>query len=116
MKKIKKQETVQSWIPLEEILDNGIIKTKKGYVKILKVIPINYNLKSNLEKQAILNAYKIFLKTCNFDIQILIQSSKENLEKNILNIQENVQKKENKYLEKIAKNYIEYINEINSNK
>ena len=116
MKKIKKQETVQSWIPLEEILDNGIIKTKKGYVKILKVIPINYNLKSNLEKQAILNAYKIFLKTCNFDIQILIQSSKENLEKNIFNIQKNIQKKGNKYLKKISENYIEYINEINSNK
>ena len=69
-----------------------------------------------MEKQAILNSYKIFLKTCNFDIQILIQSSKENLEKNILKIQENIQKKENKYLKNISKNYIEYINKINSNK
>ncbi len=116
MKKIKKQETTQSWIPLEEILENGMIRTKQAYIKILKVIPINYNLKSDLEKQAILNSYKIFLKTCNFDIQILIQSSKENLEKNIFKIQENIQKKENKYLEKIAENYIEYINQINSNK
>jgi len=116
VKKIKKQETTQSWIPLEEILENGMIRTKQAYIKILKVIPINYNLKSDLEKQSILNSYKIFLKTCNFDIQILIQSSKENLEKNIFKIQENIQKKENKYLEKIAENYIEYINQINSNK
>lgn len=116
VKKIKKQETTQSWIPLEEILENGMVRTKKAYIKILKVVPINYNLKSDLEKQAILNSYQIFLKTCNFDIQILIQSSKENLEKNIFKIQENIQKKENKYLEKIAENYIEYINQINSNK
>ena len=68
------------------------------YIKILKIIPINYNLKSDLEKEAILNSYKIFLKTCNLNIQILIQSSKENLEKNILNIQKNIQKKENKFL------------------
>ncbi|MFR2197219.1 MAG: hypothetical protein ACLS5Y_06695 [Clostridia bacterium] len=49
----------------------------------MKVNPINFNLKSNLEKDAIFKFYKIFLKTCNFDIQILIQSSKENLDKNI---------------------------------
>lgn len=118
MKKIKKQQisSTQNWIPIEEIRNNGIVKTKNKYIKILKVTPINYNLKSDLEKQAILNSYKIFLKTCHFDIQILIQSSKENLEKNIFNIQKNIQKKENKYLEKISQNYIKYIYEINSNK
>lgn len=92
------------------------MKTDKQYIKILKVAPINYNLKSDLEKQAILNSYKIFLKTCNFDIQILIQSSKENLEKNIFNIRKNIQKKEYRYLEKISENYIEYINKINLSK
>ncbi len=116
MKKIKKQSTTQSWIPIERILNNGMIQTKTKYIKILKVSPINYNLKSDLEKQAILNSYKVFLKTCNFDIQILIQSSKENLEKNISNIQKNVKKKENRYLAKISEDYIEYINQINISK
>ena len=91
-----------------------MIKTRTQYIKILKVMPINYNLKSDLEKQAILNSYKIFLKTCDFNIQILIQSSKENLEKNIFNIHKNIQKKENRYLEKISENYINYINKINT--
>ena len=86
------------------------------YVKILKIIPINYNLKSDLEKEAILNSYKIFLKTCNFNIQILIQSSKENLEKNILNIQKNIQKKENKFLKNISSEYIKYIQNMNLTK
>ena len=116
MKKIKKQSTTQSWIPIERILNNGLIQIKSKYIKILKVSPINYNLKSDLEKQAILNSYKVFLKTCNFDIQILIQSSKENLEKNISNIQKNVKKKENLYLAKLAEDYIEYINQINISK
>ena len=75
MKKIK---TVQQWIPIENIYENGIIKTNKNkYVKILKINPINYNLKSDLEKKTILNSYKIFLKTCNFNIQILVQSNKD---------------------------------------
>ena len=86
------------------------------YIKILKIIPINYNLKSDLEKEAILNSYKIFLKTCNFNIQILIQSSKENLDKNILNIQKNIQKKENKFLKNISNEYIKYIQNMNLTK
>ena len=116
MKKIK-EKTIQQWIPTDYILENGIIKLKNNkYIKILKIIPINYNLKSDLEKATILNSYKTFLKTCPFQMQILIQSSKENLEKNIFNIQKNIQKKENKKLKKIANKYIEYINKINSNK
>ena len=35
----------------------GRNNTYKKYIKILKIIPINYNLKSDLEKEAILNSY-----------------------------------------------------------
>ena len=113
MKKIK-NISIQNWIPVEKILEDGIIKLEKNkYVKIIKVYPINYNLKSELEKKSILNSYKIFLKTCNFNIQILIQSNKEDLSQNIFNIKRNIQKKENKYLRKIGENYIDYIQEMN---
>ena len=113
MKEIKKI-TVQEWLPIEAIYNDGIIKLKNNkLIKIIKINPINYNLKSDLEKEAILNSYKIFLKTCNFNIQILIQSNKEDLSQHILNIKKNISKKENKYLEEISQNYIEYINKIN---
>lgn len=70
--------SVQDWLPFEKILENGIIKLKdNSYVKIMKITPVNFNLKSSLEKEAILNSYKIFLQTIEFDIQILIQSNKD---------------------------------------
>lgn len=113
----QKKLTAQDWVPIEKILTNGIIKLKNDkYIKIIKIIPINFNLKSNLEKEAILNSYKIFLKTCNFDIQILIQSNKEDLQKNINNIEENLKKENKDFLNKIGKEYIEFINNINSAK
>lgn len=106
---------VQQWLPIEKIYNNGIIKLKKNkFIKILKINPINFNLKSDLEKNAILNSYKTFLKTCNFDIQILIQSNKENLKNHISNIGNNIQKKDNNYLKQIAEDYIKYIKKINS--
>ena len=105
--------TVQEWLPYDKIFENGIIKLKNNsYVKIIKVNPINFNLKSNLEKESILNSYKIFLKTCKFNIQILIQSNKEDLTSHISNL-ENINKKEIEKIKNIKNNYIEFIQEIN---
>ena len=116
MKKVK-NISAQEWLPINYIYSNGIIKINKNkYIKILKIIPINYNLKSDLEKKTILNSYKIFLKTCNFNIQILIQSNKVDLTQNILNIQKNIQEKENSNLEDLSKDYIQFIKKFNNSK
>ena len=116
MKK-KKTNSVQEWLPFERILENGIIQKKnKAYVKIIKVIPINFNLKSNLEKEAILNSYKLFLKTCQFDIQILIQSNKEDLSHIISKIKAKNKIENNEKLLKISENYIHFIQKLNQEK
>lgn len=81
----------------------------------MKVIPINFNLKSEMEKEAILNSYKIFLKTYNSDIQILIQSKKEDLSKHVSCV-ESQKNNENEKIKMIAQNYIEYIIELNKKK
>ena len=106
--------SIQNWLPFEEILKKGIIKLKDNYY--VKIIPINYNLKSELEKEAILNSYKIFLKTCNFNIQILIQSNKEDLSKHISNIKKQIKKEKNSELIHISNNYINFIQKTNQEK
>ncbi len=112
-----KEKTVQEWIPIKQILKDGIIEIENNiYIKLLEVTPINYNLKSDLEKEAILNSFKIFFRTCQFDIQILIQSNKEDLTHHISKIKKYVSKKENKYLKNISENYIQYISNLNNNK
>ena len=108
--------STQEWISASNILDNGIIECKEKYVKIVKVFPINYELKSSLEKQAILNSYKLFLKSCEFNIQILIKSRKENIKKHIKKLQEEAKKEENKILSKLYENYIKYIETLNEKK
>ena len=111
---MKKLNSVQKWLPLKKILNNGIIMLKDfSYIKILKITPINYNLKSNLEKEAILNSYKIFLKTCNFDIQIFIQSIKKDLSNHILNLKKQNQNK-NSLIQELSEKYIDYIQDINN--
>ena len=48
--------SVQEWIQIDKIINNGIIKIKNNnYIKLIKVYPINFNLKSEFEKETILN-------------------------------------------------------------
>ena len=112
--KLKNNQTTQEWLPFEDIYENGLIFYQNSFIKILKINPINYDLKSNLEKESILNSYKNFLKTCDFDLQILIQSKKEDISKTISQI-----KKINETSEKIREiqeNYIQYISQMNKEK
>ena len=88
--KVEQINSVQEWLPFEKILDKGIIKMKdSSYIKILSISPINYILKSTLEKEAILNSYKNIFKSCNFNLQILIQSKKEDLTQHLNELRKN---------------------------
>lgn len=108
--KAKNIQSVQEWLPITQILENGIIKLKENnYIKIIKVIPINYNLKSDLEKEAILNSYKTFLKTCNFDMQIIIQSNKADLSEHIKKVEQITKQQNNKNLKLLSESYIQFI-------
>ena len=82
--KFEQIHSVQEFLQFESILDSGIIKMKdSSYTLIMKVEPINYNLRSELEKSSILNSYKLLFQNINFNIQILILSKQEDLEEHI---------------------------------
>ena len=45
--KEKNNISTQNWLNIEQILENGIIKTKENkYLKILRIKPVNFSLKS----------------------------------------------------------------------
>ena len=105
----RKINSIQSWFCIDDILENGTIITKENSrVKILKVEPINFFLRSEMEKEVILNSYKNIFKSINFDIQIIIQSTKEDLSSNI-----NYIKSKEISNKKLLNQYIEYIESLN---
>lgn len=81
----------------DEILENGIIKTKDNYIKLIEILPINFYFKSESEQEIILENFKNLFKSLKFDIQIYVYSQKEEIE-NIFN-QENKSQKENEVQE-----------------
>lgn len=112
----KKINSIQEWFCIDDILEDGTIITKENSrVKSLKVEPINFFLRSEMEKEVILNSYKNIFKSINFDIQIIIQSTKEDLSSNINYIK--FKNEESLNIEssraKLLNNYIEYIESLN---
>lgn len=92
-----KNKYTKSWIMYDEILENGIIKTKDNYIKLIEILPINFYFKSESEQEIILENFKNLFKSLKFDIQIYVYSQKEEIE-NIFN-QENKSQKENEVQE-----------------
>lgn len=108
--KIKTINLFTDWLKIEIIYEDGIIKNiQKEYIYILKIIPINFNLKSEIEKEVILNNYKKIFSNLEIEIQIFIKNKKINLEKNKKYILEN-----NNSI--ISKKYINYLEKLNNNK
>ena len=107
-------------MPIKEFYNNGIIKLKNNiFIKIIKINPINYDLKSDFEKRAILNSYKAFLKNCNFDIQIIIKSKQEDISKNIKEIEKQKETEKNLnniFMVNIFDSYINFIKNKNREK
>lgn len=112
----KKTKSIQDWLPIQQVQKAGTILLKNHHmVKILKISSINFSLKTEFEKETILNSYKILLKTCNFPFQIVIHSTKEDLtnqEKEIHRLNE----EENEKNKKIAEDYLRYLKQLNNSK
>lgn len=111
--KKNKFNDVYEWIPIKNFDEDIFLKTGE-VVKILEVKPINFALKSHLEQTAILESYKNFLKQCNFDIQIVVQTYKTNVDEHVDNIEK--YSYGNKILSNMKESYIELVKSLISNR
>lgn len=104
------EESFQEWLNIKAIDENKIILNSGETITVLKVLPINFKLKSQLEQNAILNSYKLFLKNLNSEIQILVSSKKTDVSNHLDKILKNT--KENSPIYEMSKDYIDLINNI----
>lgn len=103
------RKAIKTWFQIKNI-SNGIIELKDGqFCKVIEVYPINFSLKSKAEQEGILYGYKNFLNACNFNIQILVQSKKGNLDSHISKIEKSVKFEKSEKLINLVDEYINMI-------
>ena len=110
--KPKQGPSTVSYLDISEIRDDMVI-LKDGTVRaVLMVSSINFALKSAEEQEAIVQAYMTFLNSLEFNVQIVIQSRKMNID-NYLNSLSDYQKKtENELLRTQISDYRTFVSEL----
>lgn len=67
-------------------IEDSCIETKQKKIYLIEIMPINFLLKSLREQEIILDAYKSFLKQCNFDMQIFVQTTNVDMREHLIEI------------------------------
>lgn len=110
-----KAESTQEFIPIEEVRD-GVIRLKDGGMRaVLLCSSINFSLKSEDEKTAIILQFQDFLNSIDFSIQIFVQSRKFDI-RPYLALLENQKKVQMNNLMKIQiAEYIDFVRNFSEN-
>ncbi len=102
-------KATQDFVPIKEV-KNGTVILKDGSMRsILMVSSINFGLKSNDEKTAIISAFQNFLNSIDFSVQIFIQSRRLDISPYLQTLEERMADQTNELLKIQIKEYIQFI-------
>ena len=108
------QSTTQSFVPVKEIRDGVIIRDDGVLCAIVLVTTLNFSLKSEDERNAILYQFQSLLNSLEVSIQILIQSRRLNM-RPYLEFLKDIEKKQDIELLKLqTREYINFIDRFTS--
>jgi conjugal transfer ATP-binding protein TraC len=112
--KPEKLSFTQDAIPVKRI-HHGLIETTDGrYVRIAEILPTNFMLRSEDEKENIIYSFASFLKICPIKMQIKIISRRTDTEKHIAQIREEQKKETNEQCRKLSEDYISLVRQVAS--
>lgn len=106
---IKISNTTQDFVPIKEIR-NGVAILKDGSMRsLLMVSSINFGLKSEDERTAIITEFQNFLNSIDFSLQIFIQSRRLDIRPYLNILEQRRLEQTNELLKVQIKEYIEFI-------
>ena len=112
-KKIDKAEdSTQRYLPFSQIRENIMILKDGSARVVLKCAPINFLLKSTEEQDAIIISFQRFLNALSFPIQIIVRSTKLDIDNYIANLKEKAINQTNTLLQNQTYEYIEYLKKL----
>lgn len=108
----KGDQKLKQLIGINTIENDLIITSKNKKVAILKVQPINFSIKQQTEKDAIIYSFQKFLNSLDFPTQIIMNTESINLDDYLKSLESKLEEK--KFKELFAK-YKTYIHDIITN-
>jgi len=110
--KNKKSASTQKYLDIMEIRDNCVLLKDGTLRAVLIVSSINFSLKSEEEQQAVIQNYVQFLNSLDFNLQIVIQSRKLNIDGYLNRLKKIEKEQTNELLKMQTTEYRQYITEL----
>jgi hypothetical protein len=104
--------STQEHLPIAGIVDDTLIMSDGSLRCVLKVEPINFDLKSETEQNGIIYAYQGFLNSLDFPIQIVIQSKKLELEQYLIRLEQSQKNVANELLRIQIEDYVGFVRRL----
>ncbi len=104
--------STQRYLPVAEIRNNTIVLKNGGMRGVLAIEALNFNLKSETEQQGIIAGYGSFVNTLDFPLQIMIRSTKTNIDDYLKQVREIGNKHENELLKNQTLAYANFMQKL----
>ncbi|NQV87933.1 MAG: hypothetical protein HQ402_00050 [Parcubacteria group bacterium] len=111
----KKANATQDFVPIKEIRDGIAVLKDDSLRAILLASSLNFSLKSDDERAAILIQFQDFLNSLDFSIQIFMQSRRLDIRPYIALLEQQEKKQLNDLMKIQTQEYIEFIKDFTEN-
>lgn len=104
--------STQRYLPIAEIKEDTVVLKNGGLRAVLKVNSLNFNLKSEIEQQGIIAGYQGFINTLLFPIQILVRSTRLNIDPYIKGLQDKAHSQTSPLLKDQTLDYADFMEKL----
>ena len=104
--------STQEHLDIEDIRDNLVIRKDGSAVAVLRTTAVNFDLLSEREQEATIEAYASLLNSLSFTIQVLVRSKRLKIESYINKLRREKEERKNEKLKKQMGNYINFITNL----
>lgn len=103
------KNATQEFVPIEDVRDGIVILKEGGIRAILMASSINFSLKSDDERQAILYQFQDFLNSLDFSVQIIVQSRRLDIRPYVALLEERYKEQTNDLMKIQIEQYIDFV-------
>ena len=103
---------IQHFMPIGEIRNDTVLLKNGGLRAVLLVEAVNFNLKSETEQRGIIAGYGAFVNTLTFPLQVVMRSTKANIDDYIAGIRTMADKQQNALLKDQTLGYASFIERL----
>lgn len=110
--KSKSKASSRQQIAIEGVRDGVLILPRGEYRTVLQVSPVNFELRSDEEQDAIIDTYESFLNSVGTNLQILIRTREMDMDAYLKDIEDRTKKESVPIYRAQLENYIEFIRSL----